>query len=49
MRYHGNAWAAMVGLVEVVVVRQQSKCVCTGANHIRVTLFTDNIVSNMQQ
>jgi hypothetical protein len=28
--FHGNAWVAMVGLVEVVVARQQDKCVCTG-------------------
>jgi hypothetical protein len=35
-RFHGNAWAAMLEPVEVVIARQQGKCVCAGQQHATV-------------
>jgi hypothetical protein len=46
-RFHSNAWAAVVGLVETVVAGQRGKRVCTGAIWQSVTLVTDG--NNTQQ
>jgi hypothetical protein len=35
-RFHGNAWAAVVELVEAAVARQQGKRVCAGQQHATV-------------
>jgi hypothetical protein len=47
-RFQDNEWAAMVGLVEVVVAGQQGKSVCTQQQHATVGQAVLSVLSALE-